>query len=105
MAFLRLSLYTAMDRNEAIARVREAIVGCGGWIVDHALFPNLSATINMELPGHSVDRSIVRLEDADLDPRIDGDLPEDIGGDLRGQVTLTFIHQNPDLKRDVPPFK
>lgn len=104
MAFLRISITTHMDRNQAITQVRHAITGKGGWIVDHALFSNLSATLNFELPGNQVADLVSALEAAGLQPHIGGEIPEDQQEDLRGQAALTFIQQDPDLKRDVPAF-
>jgi hypothetical protein len=55
---------------------------------------------------------VAALQAADLAPAFDGDIPKDDGGkgdggkdaDLRVGITLTFIHNEPDLKRDVPAF-
>jgi len=108
MKFLRISIFTAMERNEAISRVRQVIGACGGWIVDHALLSNLAATINFEVPAGNAGAFVAKLREAEFKPEIDGDLPRgDKGGeagDLRGQVSLSFIHQEADMRRDVPPF-
>ena len=104
MAFFRISITTSMDRNQAITEVRNAIIGRGGWIVDHTLFSNLSANLNFELPGDQAADLVTTLEAARLRPAIEGEMPGEQQKDLRGQVALTFIHQVPDLKRDVPAF-
>ena len=104
MAFLRISITTAMDRNQAITEVRNAITGRGGWIVDHALFSNLSANLNFELPGNQAADLVAALAAAGFHPDIGGEMPEEQQKDLRGQAALTFIHQDTDLKRDVPAF-
>jgi hypothetical protein len=104
MKFLRISIHTAIECNEALSKVREAIGGCGGWIVDHSLFSNALATVNTELPPSKTELFIGKLEDATFHPRIDVEVPEGEEGDLRVQVQLTFIHQDPDLKRNVPAF-
>jgi len=107
-AFLRLRITTAMERNAALSAIREAIVGCRGWIVDHSLFSNISATVNFEIPGDAVARLTARLADAGLPAETEDDPPappaDADGGDLRGSLAVTFIHDEPDLKRDVPAF-
>ncbi len=102
--FFRVSIMTSMERNEAISKVSGAISNSGGWIVNHTLLSNVAATLNFELPYAQVKNFLSHLEEFSFQPDVDGDIPQGKEGDLRGQVTLTFIHNNPDLKRDVPAF-
>ncbi|WP_419902360.1 hypothetical protein [Kiloniella sp.] len=102
--FFRISIMTSMERNEAITKVSEAINGNGGWIVNHTLLSNIAATLNFELPRNEVEGFISSLETASFLPEFDGPLLEKKKGDLRGQITLTFIHSDPELKRNVPAF-
>lgn len=44
------------------------------------------------------------LEALSFHPMIEKELPGEAGRDIRGQISLTFIHDDPDLKRDVPTF-
>jgi hypothetical protein len=44
------------------------------------------------------------LRDAELQPDYQGDIPKGSDGDLRMGISLTFIHTEPDLKREVPAF-
>lgn len=112
MAFVRISIFTRHERNDAISLIRQAIGACGGWIVDHSLFSNLLATINFELPADKVDTLIAKLHDAGFKPEIGSSGPADApgraadgkAGDLRGQISLSFIHDEPDMRREVPPF-
>lgn len=104
MKFLRISLFTPQERNEAINLVRQAIGECGGWIVDHALFSNLLATVNFEIPIDKAETLVSKLRGAGFKPEIDGETPSGERGDLRGQISLSFIHQEPEMRRDVPPF-
>ena len=104
MKFLRVSIFTRMDRNEAIAKVNEVIGECGGWIVNHALFSNLMITINFELPSDQAVSFIENLDHMKLSPEVEYGMPEVKEEDLRGQIMVSFIHNDPDLKRDVPAF-
>ncbi|MEH6632789.1 MAG: hypothetical protein V7776_18375 [Halopseudomonas aestusnigri] len=104
MTFFRVSIMTSMERNAAISKVSDAISNSGGWIVNHTLLSNVAATLNFELPSEETEGLLLHLEELSFHPDVDGDVPQGKEGDLRGQITLTFIHNNPDLKRDVPAF-
>jgi hypothetical protein len=102
--FFRLEIATRMERNGAIASVRNAIVECGGWITGHQLFSNIAASISCEIPLCCAGKLISCLRDAELQPDYQGDIPKGSDGDLRMGISLTFIHTEPDLKREVPAF-
>lgn len=104
MAFLRIEIATRIERNQALTLISELISGADGWIVSHQLFSNLSATINMEIPASGVEGFVSRLKEAGFVPQVQGELPAISHGDVRGCVALTFIHDEPDMKRDVPAF-
>ena len=104
MTFVRFSVFTKIERNTAIHEVRQAVFRCKGWIADQTLFSNIAATINFEMPSSSVARFQEELIALDMAPHVEGELPTEDEGDVRGSVSLTFSHNEPDLKRDVPPF-
>lgn len=104
MKFLRLELVTNFDRNLTLSLVPQVISKCGGWIIDHKLFSNISATINFEMLLSSINDFISALEEADYHPRVQGDIPKGDEGDLNASISITFIHSDPDMKRDVPAF-
>ncbi|MEM9635714.1 MAG: hypothetical protein AAGA50_30610 [Pseudomonadota bacterium] len=104
MKFARFSLFTPMDRNLAITHVCDGVTEARGWVVDQSFFSNIAATINFEMPSSSLQIFQDILRDKGLQPHIEGDLPADAFGDVRGSVSLTFSHNEPDMKRDVPPF-
>ena len=70
MAFFRISISTVMDRNQAITEGSNAIMQSGGWIVDHAFFLNISATLNFELPGNKSSELVLALQTAGFHPDI-----------------------------------
>lgn len=104
MNFLRLEIITRRERNSAISAVRDAVQSAGGWIIDHKFFSNTVASINFELGYQDIDKFISLLETAGLNPEIIQDCSRDQSGEVRCGIALTFVHDEPDMKRDVPPF-
>ena len=104
MDFLRFEIITRQERNSVITIVKDAITSAGGWIIDHQLFSNASASINFEVGYRDLDLLINKLEVKDLKPEIINDCERDKDGDVRCGIALIFIHDEPDLKREVPPF-
>ncbi len=104
MKFARFSMFTTVNRNLAITHVCDSISEARGWVVDRSFFSNIAATINFEMPSRSLQKFMDTLRDKGLKPRVEGDLPAADDYDLRGSVSLTFSHTEPDMKRDVPPF-
>lgn len=104
MNFARFSIYTSLERNQAIDDVRQAISKSGGWIVDQTLFSNIATCINFEIPPTALKALQVHLADKSLTLHVEGEFPADSEDDVRSVVTITFLHKEPDLRRDVPPF-
>ncbi len=104
MDFLRFEIITDKERNSVITTVKDAITSVGGWIIDHQFLSNASASINFEVGYRDLDQLIEKLEAKNLKPEIINDCARDKDGDLRCGVALIFIHNEPDLKREVPPF-
>ena len=93
-----------MERNEALGGVQNAIRQSGGWIVNHTLFSNISATLQFEVPAQATDDLVKRLTEFGLPPALQSEVPPTAKEDIRGTVLLTFIHDESDLKRPVPAF-
>lgn len=104
MKFIRFSIFTAINRNTAISQVCDEISAAGGWIVDQSFFSNIAATINFEMPSKSLQKFRQALLEEGFKTHIEGELPGAEPADVRGTISLTFSHSEPDLKRDVPPF-
>ena len=104
MKFIRISIFTSIERNEAVAKASRSIAQSGGWIISHTLLSNMAATINFEIPLSKAESFIQKLAEAKFQPEVEGETPKSDEGDLRCQLTLTFIHNDSDLKRDVPAF-
>lgn len=93
-----------MERHQAIKLVSNLVVSHEGWIVDHQLFSNVSANVRFELPGNRFDQFREDLFEAGLTVRTNDELTIDEDGDVPGTISFTFIHNEPDMKRDVPAF-
>ena len=104
MATLRIELFTKIDRNQAISLVGDLISHSDGWIVSHQLFSNISASIFFGMPSSSIDDFIHSLNQAGFTPSVTDSGSRKKDGDQRGVISITFIHNDPDLKRDVPAF-
>jgi len=107
--FLQLSGFTTAERLSITDRVSEAISQAGGWITDFHQYSNISLCINVEIPNANLPRLAASLQEAglklsqesleQLTPAEKSALhQEDVGGTLQ----ITFVHDEPDLYREVP---
>lgn len=115
--FLRLNGITRRDRHEMIARVKEAILKGGGFITDFHMFSNLSICLNFELPTGKIESFYAALKTTGLglteeshellaegSKRVE-QLGEEAGAsEVAGTLEITFIHDEPDLRIEVPPI-
>jgi hypothetical protein len=106
---LQLSGFTRANRLLCISRLRDAIVmTCGGWITDFYEFSNISLNLHFEIPierlpilSESLLAAEVHLSSqtlATLNHLVSG-MDE---GPVRGTLQVTFIHNEPDLRRHIP---
>lgn len=108
--FLMMSGITKEDRHQVTADVNNAISTSGGWIVDHTLFSNIAIAIRFSLPSerlddfrHRVIAAGVRLDDESLlniQAMVEGHMSSPV--DLTASLNITFIHDEPDLRREIP---
>ena len=111
--FLRINGVTRTGRRLAIAQLRDAVNESGGWITDFHLFSNHSICINFEIAARDVPalasslasiKLLLSDESADaLAPYSEGPAP---GADLEvaGTLQVSFVHDEPDLRIEVPPI-
>lgn len=116
-SFLRLSGVTRADRRETISLVTDAILRGGGYVLDFHMFSNAAICINFEVAAGEVEslRSALaatglRLseESRELPARRGGGSSEPDAraesGDIAGALHITFVHDEPDLRIEVPPI-
>lgn len=108
-AIVRLTAFTRKNRHHSMADLDEAIADAGGWISAHTLFSNISASVAFSLPTGGLGDFLARATRAgitfDAGSRgrlMDGDAPRQSGDDIPLSLNITFIHDEPDLRREVP---
>jgi hypothetical protein len=115
--FLRLNGITRRDRHEMISRVKEAILKGGGFILDFHMFSNLSICLNFEIAVGKIEKLHDALKATGLQlSRESGELlvgyskrteqleAEAEASEVAGTLEITFIHNEPDLRIEVPPI-
>ena len=108
--FLMISGVTKADRHQVTADVNDAISASGGWVVNHTMFSNIAITIQFSLPSLRLDElrdrvmaASVKLNDDSLAEILaigEKRLPE--AADVTATLSITFIHDEPDLRREIP---
>jgi hypothetical protein len=104
---LRINGTTRSNRDEVIARARSAITESGGWILDAKLFSNVSINLSFEIPANRMGSLIDALALMDLHITASSlnsiaQHSADKQSDIAGSLHITFIHDEPDLRIQVP---
>ena len=107
---LRIAGFTRVPHIEMIARIRDAISSCGGFILDSHLFSNALLSVSFEVRGRDVESLSAGLSAAGL--RIDAQslsrLREcrerecDSDTVIPGSLSINFIHGDPPLRIEIP---
>lgn len=108
--FLRLATVTRRDRHLATDQVADAVSAAGGWIDGHNQFSNKMTTLRFTLPASGLELLRRRLADIALglteETAAALDMAIAAGHDPEREVSasfqLTFIHDEPDLRIDIP---
>jgi hypothetical protein len=112
---LRLNGFTTVNRHQMIPLAREALLKNGGDILDVHFFSNISLCVNFELPANRIRQLQSSLEAIDLQlsaetrkslasyrtPEAD-DSGAESSAHASGTLQITFIHNEPDLRIEVP---
>lgn len=111
MRLLLLSAVTRVNRHAAMAGIDDIVLGCGGWIEGHTLFSNIAATFRFVLPAAGLAQFADRLDGlgvhldaasrAALGARTPG-AGETGEAEVAGALAVTFVHDEPDLRREIP---
>jgi hypothetical protein len=105
---LMLSGVTRANRFEVTAAIDDAVAASGGWIDGHTLLSNIATIFRFVVPAGQLHRLMERMAEAHvtMDPEslalvaaATGRPPET---EQAGSIAVTFIHDEPDLRRDVP---
>ena len=104
MAIVMLSAVTRVERKAATSFVFDTVNRLGGWIDDTRMYSNLMNTIRLTPPAGAFAELVTVLSEAGIavDP------PEGLGqirdpaAERMATLQLTFIQDEPDLKREIP---
>jgi tRNA G26 N,N-dimethylase Trm1 len=99
---VQLDIVTAMERHEAIDRVRMAIRSSGGWVIDEIFFSNKALTTRFEIDAHKMTSLLEALQERGLRATPVNPLPVKTDSELSGTISMTFSHNEPDLKQIIP---
>lgn len=104
MSIIMLSAVTRVERRAATNFVFDTVNRLGGWIDDVRMYSNLMNTIRLTLPAGAFVPLIEALEAGGIavDPPPGLGSPPDPARERMATLQLTFIHDEPDLKREVP---
>ncbi|HEX8492783.1 MAG TPA: hypothetical protein VF658_08085 [Pyrinomonadaceae bacterium] len=111
---LRLNGFTRTSRHQMIPLVRDAILKTGGDILDAYFFSNISLCVNFELSAQRIEHLQTALADINLQLSIESlEALATFGTPAKreksetyipGTLQITFIHNEPDLRIEVPPI-
>jgi len=104
MAILMLTAVTRVERKLATSFVFDTVNRLGGWIDDTRMYSNLMNTIRLTLPAGAFAELVTVLCEAGIavePPKGLGEISNP-AAERMATLQLTFIHDEPDLKREVP---
>ena len=104
MAILMLTAVTRVERKLATSLVFDTVNRLGGWIDDVQMYSNLMNTICFTLPGEAFGSLIeaLRADDISVDAPLGLAESGNSAAERMATLQLTFIHDEPDLKREIP---
>lgn len=106
---LLLNGVTRLERQTAISSATRAVQDSAGWIDDVHFFSNAAVNLRCMVPAAGVDRLAEGLgslklgltrDDLTALTRAASRIPD--GGELQFSLQITFVHDEPDLRRHVP---
>lgn len=101
---LMLSAITRRERKDATSFVFDTVNALGGWIDDVQMYSNIMNNIRMTLPAGAYPKLFDLLNEGGIhidQPRETTDTP-DPAFEQMATLQITFVHNEPDLQREVP---
>ncbi|MCD2180205.1 hypothetical protein [Rhizobium sp. C1] len=107
---IMLTGVTHANRHQVTADINDAVVSAGGWVSDHTFLSNIATNFRMVLPpqGLARFRDLVTTAGVHLDAESETAVADLIANEkglpeeLPASLNVTFIHDEPDLRREVP---
>jgi len=101
-----LSAITNQERNSVTTFVFDCIGEMGGWVADVRMYSNIMTTISFTIAENKILPFLDALAAKDVTARLDredlniSNYPRTI--ERNGSLQITFVHNERDLRRDVP---
>jgi len=114
--FIKINGITKENRYAITGNINDAIHESGAWALDFKQYSNKSVVILFQIPVRDIGRlhaavlgtglkiteeSDKLLSDCDAQQKL---LDDEETFDIYGTLQITFIHNEPDMRRYVPPF-
>lgn len=104
MTRIALHAVTKLERNFVTTLVMDAVSAQGGWVDDVHLFSNIMTTIRFVVTHGKLVGLLAALDQAGLHVSgLDSPPKGDADSDCNGSLQITFMHSEPDLRREIPP--
>jgi hypothetical protein len=101
---VQISAVTSRDFHSVITDVSAAVSDCGGCITGHQFYSNVMAMLAFELSEDRLQQLINILNQLKISATISKMRPAAKSEDIKGQINITFIHNQSDIRRDMPAF-
>lgn len=101
---IRIEGSTKRPYAGALFEATTAIGDLGGWLTDQKIYANMMAMVAFEIPENRVGDLLAALKAQEItihEAPIDGPAKD---RDVRGQLVLTFVHSDRDVRQTVPHF-
>ncbi|RVU38364.1 hypothetical protein EOI86_03480 [Hwanghaeella grinnelliae] len=93
---------TRQDRHAAIEALKNAVSAQGGWIEHHTFLSNKAMTLNFVMDAEKIDPLIADLTETGLTVSLTNAPSSKPGAETHCVLSLTFQHNDPDLRITVP---
>ncbi len=103
MTHIALHTVTKLERNFVTSMVMDEISAQGGWVEDLHLFSNIMTTIRFVIKQDKLANLRAALNRSGLQiSEMDEAVQEIADAECSGSLQVTFVHTEPDLKREIP---
>lgn len=105
---MQLEGFTTQPRHGVVFEVKESILACGGFILDHQQFSNHLIRLSIEIRGDRLNDLVAKLEGVGVSlsqSSIDEArhlLRESPDSRIAGSLAIRFVSDEPDLMTQVP---
>ncbi|PZU87914.1 MAG: hypothetical protein DI528_05700 [Shinella sp.] len=99
-----LSAMTRRERKDATSFVFDTVNALGGWIDDVQMYSNIMNNIRVTLPAGAYPKLFELLNEAGIHIEQPREMTDtlDPASEQMATLQITFIHEEPDPRREVP---